>query len=145
MTCVFRGFRNTGATLERIFHRERYHRLLERYRIPDDESDRSSNVDVDGEFAGLLSVGADFTDRIHAERELLRTQRNLDRLSRANLLGELVTALAHELNQPLTAILSNTRAGRRLIKDCGVRSAFADVIILIVNRSGRRTGRLWPC
>lgn len=71
--------------------------------------------DVEGEFAGYLSVGADISERIRAERELQQTQRNLDRLSRANLLGELVSALAHELNQPLTAILSNAQAGFRLV------------------------------
>jgi len=71
--------------------------------------------DPDGSYAGLLSIGADITDRLAAERNLERTRRELERLGRATLLGELVSTLAHELNQPLTAILSNAQAARRLL------------------------------
>jgi signal transduction histidine kinase len=49
----------------------------------------------------------------HYERELQQTRRHLDQLARANLLGECTTIIAHELNQPLTAILSNAQAARR--------------------------------
>ncbi|MDD0814950.1 ATP-binding protein [Curvibacter sp. HBC28] len=45
--------------------------------------------------------------------ELLR----LGQVSRLNTLGELAAGLAHELNQPLTAILANTRAGARLLDE----------------------------
>lgn len=77
-----------------------------------------SNVrlnDANGKYAGLLSIGEDITDRLAAERNLQRTRRELERLGRANVLGELVSALAHELNQPLAAILSNAQAARRFI------------------------------
>ncbi len=72
-------------------------------------------VDAEGAFVGLLSVGQDITARLRAERDLQRVQLEMDRLARANLLGELAAALAHELNQPLTAILSNAQAGRRFL------------------------------
>jgi signal transduction histidine kinase len=39
----------------------------------------------------------------------------MEHLGRANMLGELVSALAHEINQPLAAILSNAQAARRLL------------------------------
>jgi signal transduction histidine kinase len=48
-------------------------------------------------------------------QELLETRRNLDQLSRANLLGEYASMLVHELNQPLTAILSNAQAARKYL------------------------------
>ena len=48
-------------------------------------------------------------------QELLQSQHAVERLARANLLGELSSTLAHELNQPLSAILSNAQAGRRLL------------------------------
>lgn len=69
----------------------------------------------EGRYGGLLSIGEDITERITAERNLERTRRELERLGRANALGELVAGLAHELNQPLTAILSNAQAARRLL------------------------------
>jgi PAS domain S-box-containing protein len=71
--------------------------------------------DRDGDYAGLLSIGQDITAQLAAERNLESTRHELERLGRANLLGELVSALAHELNQPLAAILSNAQAARRYL------------------------------
>jgi len=48
--------------------------------------------------------------------KLQQSQQAVERLARANLLGELSSTLAHELNQPLSAILSNAQAGRRLLE-----------------------------
>jgi signal transduction histidine kinase len=53
--------------------------------------------------------------RRRVEGELAEGRLELAHLSRATQLGELSGALAHELNQPLTAILANAEAGRRLI------------------------------
>lgn len=50
------------------------------------------------------------------QRDLLKTRRDLDRMSRAVVLGEVAAGLAHELNQPLSAVLSNAQAGRRILK-----------------------------
>jgi signal transduction histidine kinase len=49
------------------------------------------------------------------QSDLLRTRRELERLTRAVMLGEVAAGLAHELNQPLSAILSNAQAGRRIL------------------------------
>jgi len=70
---------------------------------------------TDGCYAGLLSIGEDLTEQLAAERDLERTRREMERLGRVTMLGELVSALAHELNQPLTAILSNAQAARRFL------------------------------
>ncbi|MCX7255312.1 MAG: ATP-binding protein [Polaromonas sp.] len=45
--------------------------------------------------------------------ELLR----LGQISRLNSLGELAAGMAHELNQPLTAVLANTQAASRLLRE----------------------------
>lgn len=44
-------------------------------------------------------------------------QARLAALSRLNTLGEMAAGIAHELNQPLTAILAQTRAAQRLMDD----------------------------
>ncbi len=68
---------------------------------------------------------------IEAETRHYREQINL--LSRVSLLGEMTASLAHELNQPLSAIISNANAGTRFI-DRGMddpetlRSIFVDVV-----------------
>lgn len=46
----------------------------------------------------------EITDRVEAVRNANRLQRALDRVARIQMLGEMSTALAHEINQPLTAI-----------------------------------------
>lgn len=54
------------------------------------------------------------TGRRRAE-ELLR----LGQVARLNTLGELAAGLAHELNQPLTAVVANTQAASRLLREQG--------------------------
>jgi len=60
---------------------------------------------------GLVVVLHDITDRRHAERERSLHRAELGRTARAAVLGQLSGAIAHELNQPLTAILANAQAG----------------------------------
>lgn len=48
--------------------------------------------------------------------ELRRMRSDLELIGRVNLLGELASALAHEINQPLSAILANAQAGSRFLK-----------------------------
>lgn len=48
-------------------------------------------------------------------KELQKTRQTLNQISRSNMIGEYTTMLAHELNQPLTAILSNAQAARRYL------------------------------
>lgn len=47
--------------------------------------------------------------------ELLRNQQELAHLTRVCTMGELASSLAHEINQPLTAILSNVQAAQRFM------------------------------
>lgn len=61
---------------------------------------------------GLVLALRQIQARRRAE-ELLR----LGQVSRLNALGELAAGLAHELNQPLTAVLANTQAAIRLLAD----------------------------
>jgi C4-dicarboxylate-specific signal transduction histidine kinase len=67
--------------------------------------------------AGLILKAAQVLLRQRQERlraeELLR----LGQVARLNTLGELAAGMAHELNQPLTAILANTQAASRLLTE----------------------------
>ncbi|WP_158061917.1 sensor histidine kinase [Burkholderia catarinensis] len=58
-----------------------------------------------------LAVIVDCSERV----ELNRNRRELAHLTRISALGELAGSLAHELNQPLTAILSNAQAAQRFM------------------------------
>ena len=63
----------------------------------------------------VRGVSLDITQRKRDERELQRRQEEVTHLARVSMLGELSGALAHELNQPLTAILSNAQAAQRFM------------------------------
>ena len=67
--------------------------------------------------AGPIFTGfmRDVSDRVDALRKANRLQRALDRLSRVQTVGEVSTALAHEINQPLTAIATYAETARRLL------------------------------
>jgi PAS domain S-box-containing protein len=71
-------------------------------------------VEVGGEPCYLTFV-RDVTERRQAELEAQEQRLQVAHLSRVAMLGELSGALAHELNQPLTAILANARAAQRLM------------------------------
>jgi two-component system, LuxR family, sensor kinase FixL len=62
----------------------------------------------------LVSI-LDISERKRAERESAIQRDELAHLSRVVLLAELSGSLAHELNQPLTAILSNAQAAIRFL------------------------------
>src|SRR4029453_18787585 len=64
----------------------------------------------------LLSIVRDITDRRRAELDAAAQRHELAHLNRVAVLGELTGALAHELSQPLAAILSNAQAARRLLE-----------------------------
>ena len=55
------------------------------------------------------------TERKRAEHEAQQQRRELAHLSRVASLGELSGALAHEVSQPLAAILANAQAAQRLL------------------------------
>jgi C4-dicarboxylate-specific signal transduction histidine kinase len=61
----------------------------------------------------VLTSILDVTRRRLAEREAAHQRQELAHLSRISILGELSGSLAHELNQPLAAILSNSQVGRK--------------------------------
>jgi two-component system, LuxR family, sensor kinase FixL len=71
--------------------------------------------DAAGRAARMAGVNEDITVRKLAEAEAEQRRTELAHLSRVAMLGELSGALAHELNQPLTAILSNAQAAQRFL------------------------------
>ena len=72
--------------------------------------------DAAGRVAEIRGAMADVSERKKAEMEALRTRTELLRVERSSRLGELVASLAHELNQPLAAILSSAQAALRFLQ-----------------------------
>lgn len=72
--------------------------------------------DETGQAVRLVGVKLDITRRKAAEMYMQERRRELARFSRVSVAGELSTALAHEVNQPLAAILANAGAARRYLR-----------------------------
>ena len=79
--------------------------------------------DAQGEFAGYRGTASDISAEVEAEAALRASEASLRDLqgrllqvSRTSAMGELSSALAHELHQPLTAILNSAQAGRRVLE-----------------------------
>ena len=111
------------------------------YTLGADDSERfyeAMIVTCDGD--KILSMVRDITDRKRAELEADSHRRELAHLGRVATLGELSGTLAHELSQPLTAVLSNAQAARRLLDGDPldveqIREALDDII-----RNDKRAG-----
>ena len=102
--------------------------------------------DERGEISAISGTFADVTDRKLSENELAQQRRDLAHLMRVSMLGELSGGIAHELAQPLTAILSNAQAARMLMDsetvDLVEVTAALDDIIAEDNRAGEVIHRM---
>ena len=74
-----------------------------------------SNIDGQRTPGQLSGMFADITDQKTAEYDLEMQRQEVAHLMRVTALGELSGAIAHEVNQPLTAILSNAQAALYLL------------------------------
>src|SRR5437588_3397814 len=63
----------------------------------------------------LIGVAIDVTAQVKANLQLRLQREEMAHMSRVSSMGELTASLAHELNQPLTAIASNAAAGKRFL------------------------------
>jgi signal transduction histidine kinase len=81
----------------------------------------------------LGEVFANMLSRRQSEIEAQRLRRDLTHVGRVSTVGELTASLAHELNQPLTAILSNAETAQALLESDAVsleeiREILADIV-----------------
>jgi signal transduction histidine kinase/integral membrane sensor domain MASE1 len=83
---------------------------------------------------GAVVSHTDVTERRHAEAEAERSRQELAHFLRVSTMGVMATSLAHELNQPLAAIMANVQAAARLLDSESlpelreVRDILADVV-----------------
>jgi len=88
----------------------------------------------DGRVIEFQAIGRDITDRKHAED----ADRRLAQAGRLALVGELTASIAHEINQPLGAILSNSDALEMLLEAGAGRPEEIRAILSDIRREGLR-------
>lgn len=126
-----------GSSIQNLYHPqdsaqlgERYRRALEQdgyltvtYRIRHNDghylwfetASRAIRETYTGSVVEVISVSRDITARIHSEESNRRLQDELAHAARLATLGELASGIAHELNQPLAAILNYASASQRYL------------------------------
>ena len=87
----------------------------------------------------LGEVFANTLARKQGEIEAQRLRQDLTHIGRVSALGELTASLAHELNQPLTAILYNAQAAERLLAAVAVPEEVREILRDIVTDDRRAT------
>ena len=103
----------------------------------------------DGQPVRMRGASVDITERKLAELEAARHRNEMAHLSRVTTVGELSGSLAHELNRPLGAILSNAQAAQRMLANGGIDVAeFREILNDIVSENKHaaeviRRLRLW--
>jgi signal transduction histidine kinase/integral membrane sensor domain MASE1 len=94
------------------------------------------------EGGGAVVSHTEVTERKRAEDEAQRSQRDLAHSLRVSTMGALAASFAHELNQPLTAILANAQAARmRLDHDPPDLHELRDILSDMID-DDRRAGEI---
>jgi len=73
-------------------------------------------LDDEGQPIYLLGISDDITETKRAEEEIQRQQREMAHVVRLSTMGEMASGIAHELNQPLTALTSYCGTAATLVK-----------------------------
>lgn len=101
-------------------------------------------VEFDADHKPVLMSGAvvDITDRRHSELELQQLRSQLAHAGRVSVMGQLAAAMAHELNQPLGAIMSNAEAAELFLKQNPPAFNEVQEILADIRRDDERAGEV---
>lgn len=91
---------------------------------------------------GAIITHLDISSRRRAELQNQGLLQELAHVNRVSVLGELTSSFAHELGQPLTAILSNAQAARRLLGEKKRPQSELDEILSDIIADDLRAGKI---
>jgi two-component system, LuxR family, sensor kinase FixL len=86
----------------------------------------------------VMATVVDISARVAAEEEARRSREQVELLGRVSLLGEMTASLAHELNQPLAAIVNNATAAMQYLKQGRLNPEQLQDILNDIVADGRR-------
>jgi two-component system sensor kinase FixL len=96
----------------------------------------------DGNPVRMRGASLDITKRKQAEEQAARQRNEMAHLSRVTMLGELSGSIAHELNLPLSAILSNAQAAQRVLANGGADLAEMQEILNVIVSEDKRASEV---
>lgn len=95
-----------------------------------------------GETVGSVVVFRDISERKKAEEETRRHQSELAHMARLNTMGEMASGIAHELNQPLTAIATNAYASIQMLESGNISNDKLADIMEKIGIQAERSGEI---
>ena len=98
--------------------------------------------DLEGEPLLIVAQIVDRTDQMKADREIRQHRERLVEVARLGTMGEMAAGIAHELNQPLTAISNYAQACQRLIHDDAISKNELDEVMGKVRDQAQRAARI---
>lgn len=90
----------------------------------------------------VVAAVEDLTERHRAAHEAAMERESMAHMSRVSLVGEISGSLAHELNQPLAAILANAQAAQRILRRNPAEIADVRDILEDIVQNDRRAGQV---
>ncbi|MBB3135547.1 hypothetical protein FHS26_003292 [Rhizobium pisi] len=101
---------------------------------------QSPLLDSDGNVVRWYGVVVDIEDRKRAEESLRQSQSDLAHVTRMTATGELAVSIAHEVNQPLMAIVTNAGTCLRWLQPGHIDLERARLAAESIVRDGHRAG-----
>ncbi len=95
-----------------------------------------------GEVIGAVVVFRDITERKRAQERLRSHQMELAHVSRLSTMGEMASGMAHELNQPLSAVANYARAGINLLRSDECRTGEIEEVLERIAGQAERAGEI---
>jgi len=92
----------------------------------------------DGTFLGYIGSCFDITERRQSELDHQLQNMELARVGRVALMGELAASLAHEVNNPIGAMVTNANAGQRMIAGGNVENEELSDLLADIVADGHR-------
>ena len=102
----------------------------------------SLQQDAQGNPVAILETDNDITERRQAEEALNKAQAELAHITRMMTMGELAASIAHEVNQPLTAVITNANACARWLAGQSPNLGEAREAISRIVRDGNRASEV---
>jgi two-component system sensor kinase FixL len=98
--------------------------------------------DEHGGLVELIGVTIDVTAQKQSELQLQIQREEMAHLNRVALMGEMTASVAHELNQPLTAIANNASAARRFLERGNIDPALLQQLLQDMVADSQRAGEV---
>jgi PAS domain S-box-containing protein len=98
--------------------------------------------DEHGNLLELIGVTIDVSAQKQSDLQLQLQREEMSHLNRVALMGEITASVAHELNQPLTAIANNASAARRFLERGNIDPVLLQQLLLDMVSDSQRAGEV---